>query len=116
MIWAQDQNGGIGKDRKLPWHIPEDLKNFKKLTFNSTIVMGRKTWASLSIKPLPGRRNVVLSSNSIAEVECYNTIEQCIETLYKDDVKQLFGNDIIYYSINGSSWNYSEYIIRIKKD
>ena len=90
MIWAQDQNGGIGRDRKLPWHIPEDLKNFKKLTINSTIVMGRKTWASLPVKPLPERRNVVLSSHSIADVENYNSVEQCIETLYKDDVKQLF--------------------------
>ena len=90
LIWAQDQNGGIGKDSKLPWHIPEDLKNFKKLTINSTIVMGRKPWESLPIKPLPERRNVVLSSHSIADVENYNSVEQCIETLYKDDVKQLF--------------------------
>ena len=90
LIWAQDQNGGIGKDSKLPWHIPADLKNFKKLTFNSTIVMGRKTWMSLTIKPLPERRNVVLSSNSMADVENYNSIEQCIETLYKDDVNKIF--------------------------
>lgn len=90
LIWAQDQNGGIGKDGKLPWHIPEDLKNFKKLTLNSTVVMGRKTWMSLTVKPLPKRRNVVLSSNSIADVENYNSIEQCIETLYQDDVKKIF--------------------------
>ena len=90
LIWAQDQNGGIGKDGKLPWHIPEDLKNFKKLTLNSTVVMGRKTWMSLTIKPLPERRNVVLSSNSMADVENYNSIEQCIETLYQDNVKKIF--------------------------
>ena len=90
LIWAQDKNGGIGKNRKLPWHIPGDLKNFKKLTLNSTIIMGRKTWESLPVKPLPERRNVVLSSNSIADVESYNSIEKCIERLYKDDVKQLF--------------------------
>ena len=59
LIWAQDQNGGIGIDGKLPWHISEDLKNFKKITLNSTIIMGRKTWDSLSIKPLPGRTNIV---------------------------------------------------------
>ena len=90
LIWAQDQNGGIGKDGKLPWHIPEDLKNFKKLTLNSTVVMGRKTWMSLTIKPLPERRNVVLSSNFMADVENYNSIEQCIETLYQDNVKKIF--------------------------
>ena len=90
LIWAQDQNGGIGKMGKLPWHIPEDLKNFQKLTVNSTIVMGRKTWISLPIKPLPKRRNVVLSSNPIDDVENYNSVEQCIETLYKDNIKKIF--------------------------
>jgi len=90
LIWAQDNNGGIGKGRKLPWHIPEDLQNFKKLTVNSTIVMGRKTWESLPIQPLPERRNVVLSSNSILDVENYNSIDHCIETLLKDDVKRIF--------------------------
>ena len=90
LIWAQDQNGGIGKDGKIPWHIPEDLINFKKLTLNSTIVMGRKTWRSLPIKPLPDRRNVVLSSNSISDVESYYSIEQCIKTLYEDAVKKIF--------------------------
>ena len=90
LIWAQDQNGGIGKNGKIPWHIPEDLKNFKKLTLNSTVIIGRKTWMSLPIKPLPKRRNVVLCSNSIADVENYNSIENCIETLYKDNVKNIF--------------------------
>ena len=90
LIWAQDQNGGIGKDRKLPWHIPEDLINFKKLTLNSTIVMGRKTWRSLPVKPLPDRRNIVLSSNSISDVESYYSIKQCIEILHKDDVEKIF--------------------------
>ena len=52
LIWAQDNNGGIGLNGKLPWHISEDLKNFKKITSNSTIIMGRKTWESLPIKPL----------------------------------------------------------------
>ena len=90
LIWAQDQNGGIGRDSKLPWYLSEDLKNFKKLTLNATIVMGRKTWVSLPVKPLPGRRNVVLSSNAIADVESYNSIEQCIETLCENDVKKIF--------------------------
>mgnify|MGYP001345528933 CR=1 FL=1 len=45
LIWAQDDNGGIGINGKLPWHISSDLKNFKKITLNSTIIMGRKTIA-----------------------------------------------------------------------
>ena len=90
LIWAQDKNGGIGRDGKLPWHIPEDLTNFKKLTINSTIVMGRKTWESLPIKPLPERRNIVLSSHSIPNVESYNSVKQCIETLCQDEIKKIF--------------------------
>ena len=62
LIWAQDSSGGIGINNKLPWHFSEDLQKFKSLTLNSTIVMGRKTWESLKIKPLPKRKNIVLSS------------------------------------------------------
>ena len=69
LIWAQDENGGIGKDGNLPWHISEDLKNFKRLTSSFTILMGRNTWESLPVRPLPKRRNIVLSSNEVPDVE-----------------------------------------------
>ena len=84
LIWAQDSNGGIGKKGSLPWYIPEDLKNFKKLTQNSTIIMGRNTWESLPIKPLPKRRNIVISSHNITDIEHYNSINACIDKLTKD--------------------------------
>ena len=90
LIWAQDKNGGIGKNNTLPWHIPEDLKNFKKLTIDSPIIMGRKTWESLTIKPLPNRRNIVLSSSIIKNVEHYDTIEKCMEKLRNDGIKKIF--------------------------
>ena len=90
LIWAQDLNGGIGKDGELPWHIPEDLKNFKRLTLNSVIVMGRKTWESLSVRPLPKRRNVVLSSKKVSNVECYTSIEECIQLLEGECIEILF--------------------------
>jgi len=89
LIWAQDQNGGIGKDGKLPWNISEDLKNFKKLTLNSTILMGKHTWESLPIKPLPNRKNIVLSSQNMPEVESYSSIEECVEKLDARE-RQLF--------------------------
>ena len=69
LIWAQNYSGGIGKEGTLPWHISEDLKNFKKITANFPIIMGRKTWESLPFKPLPKRRNIVLSSQLIQDVE-----------------------------------------------
>ena len=90
LIWAQDINGGIGKSGALPWHIPEDLKNFKKLTLNSIIIMGRKTWESLPVKPLPKRENIVLSKNSVLEVKCFNSIEECIEYFNDDNISKAF--------------------------
>jgi len=100
LIWAQDQNGGIGKEGKLPWHISEDLKNFKKITSGFPVVMGRKTWESLPFKPLPRRRNIVLSSQMIKNVEVYNSIEKCCEKLMQDSVKKIFviGGQSIYES------------------
>ncbi len=65
MIWAQARNGVIGASGRLPWHLPEDLKLFRTLTTGCTVVMGRRTWESLPerFRPLPGRTNVVLTSD-----------------------------------------------------
>jgi dihydrofolate reductase len=60
VIVAVDEHGGIGRDGRLPWHLPEDLKRFKALTMGHPIVMGRRTWDSIG-RPLPGRRSIVLS-------------------------------------------------------
>jgi dihydrofolate reductase len=63
MIWAQARDGVIGAGGGIPWHVPEDLALFRRLTTGSTVVMGRRTWESLPerFRPLPGRRNVVLT-------------------------------------------------------
>jgi dihydrofolate reductase len=61
LVVALADNGVIGKDGGIPWHISEDLKRFKALTLGHTIVMGRKTWESLPKRPLPGRVNVVVT-------------------------------------------------------
>ena len=65
MVWAQARGGVIGADGGLPWHLPEDLALFRRLTTGSTVVMGRCTWESLPerFRPLPGRHNVVLTSD-----------------------------------------------------
>lgn len=60
LIVARAANGCIGRNNKLPWYLPEDLKYFKKVTFGKPIIMGRKTWESLK-GPLPGRTNIVIS-------------------------------------------------------
>ena len=99
MIWAQDTNNAIGRDGTLPWHFSQDLKNFKKLTTGYTIIMGRKTWDSLPFKPLPSRRNIVISSNNRDDVESYTSIDQCIDTLNKDhNISDVFiiGGMLVY--------------------
>ena len=65
LIAAIARNGVIGKDNRLPWHLPADLKHFKALTTGHTVIMGRKTWESLpeKFRPLPGRRNIVVTRN-----------------------------------------------------
>ena len=98
LIWAQEINGGIGKDGKLPWYISEDIQNFKKLTLDSTILMGRKTWESLPNRPLSNRRNIVLSSKEVPHVECYTSIEECIKKLNNESIDKLFviGGSTVY--------------------
>jgi dihydrofolate reductase len=65
MIWAQAHERVIGRDNDLPWHLPEDLRHFRSTTAGDAVVMGRRQWESLpeKIRPLPGRRNVVLTRN-----------------------------------------------------
>lgn len=81
------QNGVIGTDNKLPWHLPEDLKRFKKLTYGKTIFMGRKTFESLG-KPLPGRKHIVFTRNAdyttdYPDVEISYQIDETLEKYSK---------------------------------
>jgi dihydrofolate reductase len=79
-ILATDKNNGIGLNNSLPWHLPEDLKYFKKITSNNTIIMGRKTFESIG-KALPNRRNVVITRNenwSHPDVTAYSDIMECL--------------------------------------
>jgi len=63
LVVARAQNGVIGREGKLPWHEPEDLKHFKAVTTGHAMIMGRKTWDSLG-RPLPKRRNIVVTRQS----------------------------------------------------
>ena len=69
IIVAVSEDWGIGKDNELLWHIPEDLKRFKRLTLGNTVIMGKKTWESLPRRPLPGRKNIVLTDNLNETIE-----------------------------------------------
>jgi dihydrofolate reductase len=66
LIYARARNGTIGKDGQMPWHLPEDLAHFKRVTLGQPVIMGRKTWDSLParFRPLPGRVNIVITRQS----------------------------------------------------
>lgn len=80
-VVAVSRNGVIGREGGLPWHISSDLKRFKEITMGKPVVMGRKTWESLPRKPLPGRRNIVITRQPgfVAEgAEVAATAEQAL--------------------------------------
>jgi len=83
MIVARSRNHVIGKDNQMPWKISADLQFFKKVTMGYPIIMGRKTWESIG-RPLPGRRNVVVSRNtnySAIGAELVGSLDQALELL-----------------------------------
>jgi len=86
LVWAQSANGVIGPDGTLPWHLPEDLKHFRSLTMGATVLMGRRTWGSLPprFRPLPGRRNLVLSHTPQEGVETFPDLTQALATVSGD--------------------------------
>ncbi len=80
LIVAMAENRVIGRDNQLPWHLPNDLKYFKKMTLGKPIIMGRKTFESIG-KPLPGRRNIVVTRQSDWRregVQVGHTLEQAV--------------------------------------
>ena len=91
IIVAIAQNNAIGKDNQLLWHIPADLKRFKQLTTGHTIVMGKRTFYSLPIRPLPNRRSIVITDIAGEIIEGCTmaySIDDAIEQM--DDEKENF--------------------------
>ena len=83
MIVARSRNHVIGKDNQMPWKISADLQFFKKVTMGYPIIMGRKTWESIG-RPLPGRRNIVVSRNVnylALGAELVGSLEQALDSL-----------------------------------
>lgn len=83
LLLAMDRNNGIGLGNKMPWRLPADLAYFKALTLGHTIVMGRRTFESVGSKPLPGRRNVVLTRDSSFRAEGCETAHSLEEALQR---------------------------------
>ena len=132
IIVAVAQNNAIGKDNKLLWHISEDLKRFKRLTSGNTVVMGKNTFYSLPVRPLPNRTNIVITdvpgetiegcvmaySIDEAVAKCHDTNENFIigggsvyrqflpiaNKLYLTKVNKDFEADCFFPEINVENW------------
>ena len=96
LIWAQSTSGVIGRNGGIPWQLPEDLARFKALTMGHTVVMGRRTWESLPAKfrPLPGRRNVVLTHQTGFVAEGATVVRSLDEALTDPDTWVVGGEQI----------------------
>mgnify|MGYP006281102463 CR=1 FL=1 len=96
-IVAHDPNLLIGAEGGLPWHYPEDLKRFKSITMGHTLLMGRIVFEEINEKPLPGRKNVVLSrSKTYPNVPTYTSIEEALSELQNDEWVFVIGGAQIY--------------------
>jgi dihydrofolate reductase len=96
IVVARAQNGVIGRDGKLPWHLPADLKRFKALTMGSAMVMGRKTFESLP-GLLPGRRHIVLTRDqdwTAAGAEVARDVDHALQLAGANAVSVIGGADI----------------------
>jgi dihydrofolate reductase len=95
------ENGVIGKNNDLPWHLPEDLKHFKELTLGKNVLMGRKTYESIVArlgKPLPGRTNVVITRQTDFPapdgVLVFHSVEEATNRLQGQDIYVIGGSEI----------------------
>lgn len=98
IIVAIAQNRAIGKDNQLLWHISEDLKYFKNVTTGKPVIMGYNTWQSLPVKPLPNRKNIVLTSKEVKDapfVVAHN-IEDAVKACQGEDECFVMGGGYVY--------------------
>ncbi len=137
IIVAMSKNNVIGRDNKLIWHLPEDLKRFKKLTTGHTIIMGRKTFESLG-RVLPNRKHIVLTNNEHMKIEdenvevihdikllenyinseeenfviggatIYNLLMPYVEKMYITQIEEEFQGDAYFPTINENIWKETE--------
>ena len=133
MIVACSSNNGIGFQNSIPWFIKSDLKYFSKLTKgngNNAIVMGRKTWDSLPLKPLPKRENIIITNSIIETTKKIECLKENINVLKSPEIAYQFCKDLQYdemWIIGGStiyeyffkklnSEIYKIYITKVLKD
>lgn len=105
-----DGNRVIGRDGSLPWHLPEDFRWFKSATLGKTVVMGRKTYESLG-RPLPGRRNIVLSRGEVAaEVQVAHSVGELLAAQIEGEVFVIGGSKVYAELLPVCGWLYMSHV------
>jgi dihydrofolate reductase len=97
IIVAVSKDLGIGKNNELLWHLPKDMKRFKKLTMGNTVIMGKRTWESLPKRPLPGRKNVVITDIP------HERFDEAVTAYSMEDAVTKCKNDREVFIIGGGS-------------
>ncbi|QGS52126.1 dihydrofolate reductase [Spiroplasma tabanidicola] len=106
LIWAQSKNNAIGLNGHLPWDIKEEMQHFVNYTRGKTVLMGRNTWNSLKLKPLPKRKNIVVTTKGIdfihENLEIVDNLEKVIKDFKNSDEELIIigGKQIFDYTIN----------------
>jgi len=133
LLWAMDNNRAIGYNNQLPWHLPEDLKYFKRVTMGKPIAMGRKTYDSIG-RPLPGRENIIITRQKdfsvvgctvinnvhdltnrkdeelfvIGGAEIFKEILPSADRLYITQIDEVFEADTFFPELDLSDWHLIE--------
>lgn len=139
LIAAMSENGVIGRENRLPWHIPEELQYFKKMTVGKPVIMGRKTFESMGSKPLPKRLNIILTHDkafSADNCEVVHSVEQALQLVSNHEEVMVIGGakiyqaflplasrlylSVIHQKIEGDTffpdWDESQWIVRSQED
>jgi len=98
-VVAASENGVIGREGGLPWHVSSDMKLFKEITLGKPVIMGRRTWQSLPRKPLPGRRNIVITRQQdfIADgAELAHSVDEALQMCASEPEVSIIGGGQIY--------------------
>lgn len=101
IVVAVGKNGAIGKDNKLLWHLPDDLKFFKRITTGHPVLMGRNTFEAIG-KPLPNRRNIIITRNknyTADGTEVLHSIDEALELVKDSEAIMIIGGADIYRQI-----------------
>lgn len=91
LVVARARDGAIGRDGDIPWHAPEDLKMFQRETTGGAIVMGRKTWVSLPVKPLKNRLNIVVSRDTALADNVVGSVEEAVTLARSEGYTRVYG-------------------------